>query len=569
MNLITLENSELRLTSNLDEYSFGKTNYSSIITQKGLLFDSKTSEFSMWSFSDVKSFSTEGRNDRIVFYCGENPLSDNAKTLLDYFNSDDSEEKFRAVKVIVKLFTIAAKTELKLPSNGAGGILVDLQKDTEKVLFLPEDLYRNTVNGLSKEENLELQGGWINQTIYDLPALCFERAVIVYRLLTGRFPYANADLIERNADILDRRFLPLELCVNGIDSSLAKEVNKALKLNSNSVNIPGKKQKGKSSEDLIPTADFPEELLDAAWNLSKSQNKDDRDFQEKAENWMKLRDSKINTKRTIRRNLAKIITVAIVTVVVAGLAVNLVKTNQDQYTTTGLTSTQTIQGFFMGVNIKSITLLSNFVKGKRPEKYVDVVSQIYVIDKQRKIYDKDNGYANPANWLLYSTTALKFANSSVYGVTQLKIDGKSYPMQVKLHKKNEKIEPLTKEGNVTLDKNSKSVHKVEYFLVHSEGENNGFVVEAVTDTFTLSYLKNRWVITDIDSQSEVLPVKSSNFKTDYINQIIINEGDVQKTVKQLSFEYIWLPSEYDIKKEIDLQTYNALHPLEQEEFLLD
>ena len=142
-------------------------------------------------------------------------------------------------------------------------------------------------------------------------------------------------------------------------------------------------------------------------------------------------------------------------------------------------------------------------------------------------------------------------------------------MQVKLHKKNEKIEPLTKEGNVTLDKNSKSVHKVEYFLVHSEGENNGFVVEAVTDTFTLSYLKNRWVITDIDSQSEVLPVKSSNFKTDYINQIIINEGDVQKTVKQLSFEYIWLPSEYDIKKEIDLQTYNALHPLEQEEFLLD
>ena len=569
MNLITLENSELRLTSNLDEYSFGKTNYSSIITQKGLLFDSKTSEFSMWSFSDVKSFSTEGRNDRIVFYCGENPLSDNAKTLLDYFNSDDSEEKFRAVKVIVKLFTIVAKTELKLPSNGAGGILVDLQKDTEKVLFLPEDLYRNTVNGLSKEENLELQGGWINQTIYDLPALCFERAVIVYRLLTGRFPYANADLIERNADILDRRFLPLELCVNGIDSSLAKEVNKALKLNSNSVNIPGKKQKGKSSEDLTPTADFPEELLDAAWNLSKSQNKDDRDFQEKAENWMKLRDSKINTKRTIRRNLAKIITVAIVTVVVAGLAVNLVKTNQDQYTTTGLTSTQTIQGFFMGVNIKSITLLSNFVKGKRPEKYVDVVSQIYVIDKQRKIYDKDNGYANPANWLLYSTTALKFANSSVYGVTQLKIDGKSYPMQVKLHKKNEKIEPLTKEGNVTLDKNSKSVHKVEYFLVHSEGENNGFVVEAVTDTFTLSYLKNRWVITDIDSQSEVLPVKSSNFKTDYINQIIINEGDVQKTVKQLSFEYIWLPSEYDIKKEIDLQTYNALHPLEQEEFLLD
>ena len=50
--LITISDGELRLTSNLDEYSFGKTNYDSIVTQEGLLFDGKN--FTSWTFSDVK-----------------------------------------------------------------------------------------------------------------------------------------------------------------------------------------------------------------------------------------------------------------------------------------------------------------------------------------------------------------------------------------------------------------------------------------------------------------------------------------------------------------------------------
>ena len=142
--LITISDGELRLTSNLDEYSFGKTNYDSIVTQEGLLFDGKN--FTSWTFSDVKSFEDPDRKERIVFYCGKNPLSSQAKTLAAFYKQDD-EESLQAVKAVCQAYQIAAKSKLEFPIMGAGGILVDLSKNETKILFLPQGLYKNTVSG--------------------------------------------------------------------------------------------------------------------------------------------------------------------------------------------------------------------------------------------------------------------------------------------------------------------------------------------------------------------------------------------------------------------------------------
>lgn len=566
--LITISDGELRLTSNLDEYSFGKTNYDSIVTQEGLLFDGKN--FTSWTFSDVKSFEDPDRKERIVFYCGKNPLSSQAKTLAAFYKQDD-EESLQAVKAVCQAYQIAAKSKLEFPIMGAGGILVDLSKNETKILFLPQGLYKNTVSGLSASDYYEEEGAWINQTIYNLPAICFERAVFVYKLLTGSFPYANIDQIERNADILDQNFLPLEMAIDGIDLQLAKEVNKALKLNSNVVNIPGKKKKGKNSEDLKPNPDFPMELLDQAWKLSKEQKTKikNTDFEEKAQTYMKRKKSQIRTKRRIRRNTAKIGVGIALAIVLATIISNTIKTNQGQYYTKGLTSTQTIQAFFMGINAKDVTMISNFVKGKKPQNYVDMVSQIYVLSKQRKIYDKDNGFASPENWLLFSTNAEKYDMSGLYGVTQLKIDGTAYPINVKVYKKNQKPEAVTQEGDILLKDKDQSVRKVEYYLLHSEGENFNIVVEKITDIFTLTYKKDRWIITDISSTSESVRVNPLVFKNDYLNQLILTNGDVIKAVDQLRLSYDWLPGKTELEMEKELMEWNLTHIYDQKLFIYE
>lgn len=558
--LITINGDELRLSSNLDEYSFGKTNYESIITQTGLIYSDK--DFSLWSFSDVKSYSIEENDQRIVFYCAENPFSSNTHTLLELFeNAEKSESKkdydilFCAVKLVCQALTDAALSGKEIPMIGAGGILVEIPENLDekngKVLFLPEELFKTSANSLSTQDYAQNHLSWINQTIYDLPAICFERAVIVYRFLTQKFPYTCENQVERNADILDSKFLPLQMCIKNIDKDFTQAVNNALKLNSNSVNIPGKKQKGKSSEDLTPTAEFPLELLQDAYNISFEQRKNppEKDFFEKAEAYQKNQDSKIKAKRRIRRNSAVIITCLIVAVILGSLIANSIQTNRNSETSIGLSSTETVLGYFYGVNSKDTVLLTNLVNGRKPQKHVDTVSQIYVLDKQRHVYENDNGFATPENWLLFSTTMERYANSGVYGVTNLKIDGEPVEIQISLPKKKDKPMPIQTENNLPVENKMQTVRHVEYYLIHSEGENNQFIVEKVFEDFTLTFKKNRWLITDISTETVTVPVSSITFKNDYFNQLAITEKNVITAVENLREKYPWLPTKIALETE--------------------
>lgn len=558
--LITISGNELRLCSNLDEYSFGKTNYESIITQTGLIYSDK--DFSLWSFSDVKSYSIEENDQRIVFYCAENPFSSNTHTLLELFeNAEKSESKkdydilFCAVKLVCNALTNAAISNKKIPMIGAGGILVEipenLNEEDGKVLFLPEGLFTASANSLSAQEYAQNHLGWINQTIYDLPAICFERAVIVYRFLTQKFPYPCENQVERNADILDSKFLPLQMCIKNIDNDFSQAVNNALKLNSNSVNIPGKKQKGKASEDLTPTAEFPLDLLQNAYNLSYEQRKNppEKEFFEKAETYQKTQDSKIKAKRRIRRNSAVILVGLVLAVIFGSLIANSIQTSRNSETSIGLTSTETVLGYFYGVNSKDTVMLTNLVNGRKPQKHVDTVSQIYVLDKQRHVYENDNGFATPENWLLYSTTMERYANSGIYGVTNLKIDGEPVEIQISLPKKKDKPDPIQTENNLPVENKMQTVRRAEYFLIHSEGENNQFIVEKVFEDFTLTFQKNRWVITDISTESVTVPVSSITFKNDYFNQLAVTNKNVIEAVENLRGKYPWLPTKTALENE--------------------
>lgn len=559
MKIVSIADDELRLCSNLDEYIFGKTNYDSIVSQEAYIFDGKN--FSVWNFEEVKSFNVEGKTERIVFYCGKNPLSSNAKTLLEYFD-EGGEALYKAVYAVCEALTAAAKNGNKIAITGAGGILVDLSAADTKVLFLPEDLFKYSVNGLSKEEVYQQNGGWINETLQGLPALCFERGVILYKLISGHFPFTSIDVVERNADILDQKFLPLELTANGINSRFAYEVNKALKLNSNVVNIPGKKQKGKTSEDLTPTADFPLDQLEENYKAAQNSKLNDSDLAEKAASYMKMQASKITAKRRFRRNSATYATITVIALILAFFVYDTVRSKQSEATSKGLTSTQVIQAFLYSTNTKQNTVMSNLVKGKNPQRPIDTISQIYVLDKQRKTYEKDNGFAYPENWLLYSTDEVKYNRSGVYGITNTRIDGTPVELKVKIYQKNENPEPITQEGSVTLEDGLKSVHKVQYYLIHTEGEVNGFVVEDVTELYTLTYIKDRWLITEISTESEVIPVKNSSFKNDYFNQLVIDEGDAIKAVGNLRSKYKWLPTEAAMQAEKELLEYKALHPFD-------
>lgn len=568
MQLVKIEDKEIRLNSRLTETAFGKNDYSSLITQTGILAkcDSYSEgkyhfSFKNWNFESVKSFELENFSERFVFYCGKSTgFSKKAKTLTEFLESENKDESFEAGFAIISLLTQAAKENVKLPLNGGGGILIELKGDKTSVLFLPENLFKYSVAGLPPADFASLYGNWLNQTIYDLPALCFFRGVIAYKILSDKFPYPNENQTERNADILDRNFLPMELTVNGIDKNLANEIDKSLKLNSNVVNIPGKKKKGKSSEDLTPSAEFPLELLYANKN-QKTENKiSEEEFAQKAEIYLKNKKSQVLLKRRIRRNSTKIIIGGVVAVFVVIVTLNFVRTRQEEYISKGMTSVQTVQTFLNGINEKDTLTLSNITKGHEAQKVVDSVSQIYVAGKQREVYSKDNGFGDWVSWLFFSKDAESMNKAGLYAISLPKIDGRPVELKNCAFMRNEKPEAVTQENGITLEDGAKFVHKAEYLLFHTEGEFNEIQMDSIVQIYTLTYKKNSWFITDIDFESEQLEFNSTAFKNDFLTALIRCDKNIVNAVEQLRISYDFLPSKEILEKEQARQNELLINP---------
>ncbi|MCR4899942.1 MAG: hypothetical protein K5907_03905 [Treponema sp.] len=558
-HVVSIENEEIRLCSGLDEYAFGKTNFNSIVTQTGFIAERKDSKtiaeytFTPWSFEEIKSFDVQEKQERVVFYCAKNPLSKNAKTMLELFEQagsensslEDKDKMYEASFEVCTILTQAAREGIEIPINGAGGIIAD----KDKFLFLPQDVFKYAIAGLPAVDQSDNHNCWVNPSLTGLPAICFLRASFAYKMLTGRFAYPASDSITRNADILDKKFLPLELCINGINNELAEEVNRGLKLNSNSVAIPGKKQKGKKSEELVPKVEFPLELLKNA-----RQGLDTKMTQEEFENavrtYQKRQSSRVNTKRTFRRNTTGFV-IGFIAIIGIGLTIrSTYKGYLEDYTTKGLTSTQTIQTFFKGMNNLDVPLVQHFIEGRSASRYLDSISNIYVIGKQRQSSFSDNGYLKPAKFFLVVTNANKLSMAEIYGATNIKIDGKPVDEYIELKKNKDKPQILTQEQGVTINKGDVSVHSVEYYTIHTEGTDNGIFVTKNHDTFTLTFKKNKWIISNIESLSEeAIEFDSDSFKGEYFNLVVENDGDAVKAVKELSSKYDFLPSQKEMLTE--------------------
>lgn len=571
-NVVTITDGELRLCSGLGEYAFGKTHYNSSVTQKGILATCDSSQgeplhfsFEDWSFSDIKSFDVPDNPERVVFYCNKNPLSKNAKTLSELYEKSGSQDASTADKdnmyyaslALCTILTQAANQEIELPLNGSGGIIVDgfeaSSKQKLQLLFLPHNVFRNSVATLKDIEQADLHNCWVNPSLQGLPAICFMRSCVAYKMLTGRYPYPSANTVTRNADLLDKNFLPLELSVNGINSELAQAVNKGLKLNSNSVDIPGKKSKGKKSEDLTPQKDFPLELLaNAKDNISSELS--DEDFEEKVNSYKKLQNSRVKTKRTIRRNTTTIAVCLFAVLFAIFYARSTYKNYLNDYTTKGFTSVETIQTFFKGMNTMDITLLQTFTEGRSVNRQVDGISNVYVISKQRMSSGGGNsGYQKPAKFFVMLTNSSVLSIVGLYGATNITVDGKTIDEYIDLPKNKDNPEILTQEQGVTINKGDKSVHSVTYYTLHTEGIDNDIIVAKNTGTFTLTFKKNKWIITDIQLDSQDVELDSTLFKSEYFNLLLQNDNDVIKTVNQLSYKYDWLPSAKELK--IEKQAY--------------
>lgn len=570
MKLVTIDKKEIKICSSMDETRFGKTNYDSIVTEKGILATSPVLEdgtfnFSLedWSLSEIKSFEEPGRSERIVYYCGKSKLSSNARLLSEF----DGEDFFKVGFAVVSLITQAAKENIKLPQISGDGIIVDLSKKEVSILILPENVFKYSAAPFSNEVFSKSLGFWINTTLHDLPFYSFMRGVICYKMLTGKFPYNSYDQTERNADIMDRKFLPIEYCVNGINSTLAQEINKSLKLNSNIVDIPGKKKTGKSNEDLTPVPDFPLELLRQSEKTITNSELSKEEFDEKAKLYLKSQNSKINLKRKIRRNSTTILIslAAIITLFI--IIRSSVNSSLQKLTSKGLTSKEVVQLYFYAYNNLDSVLLDSISDGKSTREISDLVANVFVAGRSKQAYSSDRGIYPPGEWLWSAQNQDLYNTCGVYGITNLYINQNYTEINPPLVKKIEKPSAISIENEKEIQNQDTVSYTIEYFLISTINENLDIELYKVTGNMELTFKKDRWIVTDFQYEPVLLDFDSIAFKNTYFNNIIQNDYSTINAVKDMYKDYEWLPSEQTLlrDKEIyDKKNFNEFVELEKQ-----
>lgn len=571
MAIYDIKNNNFHLASGILEENFGKMSYSQIIGEKGLLAKGKKQtnsekdydfSFESWSFEDIQSFPTD--NGQMVFYCGKTPFfSDDTKSLAELL---DGNKVFEAGYVVISAITQSLKENQSVPEIGAGGIFLDfVENGSVNILFLPKGVYEVSVAGLSLEEKSALQESWINPSLNllgGLKALSFIRGSIAYKMLTGRVAFPALNSIERNADILDGKFLPVELSVNGISEELASEINDALMLNSVAVVIPGKKEKKSRKRVVSAKADFPLELLYNSKNLKCETNLSDDEFKARAESFLKRQESKVNTKRKMRRNVSLIVTSAIVLITLGLIIGNTIKSNGSNVTSRGLTAEETVEAFFMAVNKLDTSMMSALSKGKSAGRYNDMVSQVYVISKNRQAYGgHDKGIMNPSAFFLYLGSESDLMDGALYGITNLKISGKDKYMDLKLAEKRTKPDPITEDKGVKVENRMHSVQKVEYDIIHTEGPEREIFGEHHTDIITLTFNKDRWIVTDVKSEQNDININNRQFMKDYDELFKMMDKDNAAVIRVLKNRYSWLPSEKEMQNEIAEQKAKKIEML--------
>jgi hypothetical protein len=556
---------EIKLDSGLSEYAFGKTNFSTLITETGFiaqtdgtLTDASSFTFSKWKFDEIK---TIGAGERAhVYFCGSNF---SGKALTEIFaeadNGADEKSRYTAAyaSFAVTLALKQAVQEQLLSGNiGAGGIYIDCA-ETVRILFIPPVLFDSICGCYGAERYAELQGVWCSKALSadEAAGAAFTRAVIAYRALSGYLPYAAPDETARNADELDRKYVRIEHAVNGISVELAQAIDRTLEL-------PFAAQQKKAPRQL-PVQDIPACILYKELGLGGADGKliqvarpkalPEDEFKTKVTAYYKSKDQKVKAKRTFRRNTALITGGVIAAAVIAAVAAGQHKQNGSKPTSQGLTSTQTVEAFYKGIHTQDVELLGNISKGKDAGRYSNSVSQIYVISKTRNMYDYSNSIVTPESWLYYQAGEETIQKRSIYGITSFMLDGISSSLLITVPSRNMNPPPITIEGSTTLTNGCTAVHKADFYVIHTEGENNDIYAEHHIDTVTLTYKKNRWIITGINPDVTEIPVDSDQFKNDFMKECNAVKGDPVQALSLLKSKYNWLPDASVMKDEVDRQ----------------
>lgn len=547
------QDSKIFLNTAVSPLSFSKARQGERISEKGIIAERTGNgwSFQPWSFTGtISSNEILPTQTETVFLSGDFSTFTTLKDQFSALTRDNSTfqkaKTIQAAALVVSSIQEALKQGTKLPINGAGGILISTDKT--KILYLPEDLFNTSVSCFGEKIYSQEKGFFINENLQYSQALIFEQALICYAALAETLPFLQENTKLRNEDQKDSNFIPLKHKVWALNQVLSSYIDKSLRLRPDTTRnsfhkieesalLPLKlfyKEAGLTEEGLLP----PDETL---LPVIRKSNISQEQFSTKAEKYQTSFQKKLSIKRHFRHNKTKYGTITLgVIIAIAAIVIHSNNINR-QPTTIGLTSTQTIESFYSAMNTLDITQASSCVKGKEPSRLVDILSNYYVASQSRAAYEVSVQTISPSEWLNFNNDG----KYQIFGLSQFYIDGAKSSIFYKAKAKKDCDTIITEENDQTLQEGSSITHSVEYYLISDISENN-MDIQRHKDLVTLTYKKNRWVITNIKQDAEALTANFDELYQAYLDCYEKTSGNNLEYSRILSEKFPWIPTTSEI-----------------------
>lgn len=525
-NVVFVKGGRIYLDSRMSGSVFAKAGLAGKIREPGLaavLADGAWT-FSPWTFdstvssADLKEFAQD--EAETVFLEGEcfngAPLS----SFLENWNSSGAG-CMEAASAVCGALDAASPEHSELVICGTGGIVVS--DDFTRVLFLPRKLLELSFSSLDGMDFSRLYGGCLNPAFSGKPAVRFLQAAVVYLALCGKIPFAEKDASRRESDIRDLNYCPLRYLVFGAEERILLFTENAFA--------------GRECQ-------FPKDEFSAFKRNEPSPAEMERLAMDCAE-FLARRDKKLKAKRWLRAKSTVIkISIAVFAAAI-GLLFYLRSEYMEKRTTKGLSSLETLEMYYSAINLLDVDS-AHGSSAKSLGGRVDRIANIFVTGKTSSMYDAGNDLVPPSVWLVKNQPG-----HNIYGISNFTVDGAGRRTFFKGHRRNERPDSVAVEDGRSVFPGMKKEYSVSFFIFDSLGEDS-LSVSAQNEKVSLEFKKDRWIVSEIQTEIESQFLKFSVFKEEYSAAMEECGGDVFACASVLRRKYDFIPSDQEIK---DAQKY--------------
>ena len=237
--------------------------------------------------------------------------------------------------------------------------------------------------------------------------LCFFVAVLIYRLLSGAYPFEDVDSESVHARMRDTKPLYLRYRLPEVSPALAGLIGEVLD--------PTAPEK----YDLSSFADALEAAGDTGFFVEVG-DEERAQLAEQAEIKAKRADTNYRRREAVRKNWRRAAIITVIAVVIGSIPATIISNHLAPRRTAGLPPEEVIEAYYLGMNQLDHDLMEDAIveDAGRPE--INEAMNLFVLSRMRMSAEGQSGMVDPQQWLDADRPELP-PTVHLYGVSGLQV----------------------------------------------------------------------------------------------------------------------------------------------------